>query len=926
MARDINGEVIPSFEEAGARTEDRVKQAADFQQKLATPSLIATDSGSMLPVTNSDDVALAALSDAHSVNPDEIFTVKSYDGKVGEVKGADLQKVLASGDYVLESKEERLLREDDSKYGSRNLESAALGAARGLTFGLSDVGLAGSGEYTGDELRGLENANKAASIGGEIGGVLAPSLLSGGTGALAQSAKFLSTGVRATEALGAKAAAKVALRAEGMAANQAATAAKVLAEAGEAAAAGSSTLSIAGADAATGLLAKSLQKGGYAAKQANNIATKMLYGTAEHLAPEAANLAVQGALQGAGRLVTEDVFGTAEFNAENLVAYAGLGALVGGTFGATVGAGKALIPKAADMLAPAASRVGNFVTDTVNSIAGKEKAALNLVDLTPAALAKARVKRPDFDSLLTNEVDDILRIEKPKNYTEFDQAVIKKHKDLGSEIGSVYKEADEAIAKNMSEGATNVVQASVTPEILTANLQRAVDEHLVKLGAAVTKSEKAALFNIADDFITNVSKELAEEPVTASVLKKYADALADRIYPKTAGPTLLTAEEQSATMLRKTLRDAVKKEQMEIVKRASAIQGADPIKGALLDRLLKANKSYSVLSDVVHNSQKSLAKDTLKGGLDLALDTKDAAVAIATGALGAAAFKAARIASDSFAVQKRLAMGALDNSGRKMASAMKTGLNALAKGTKEAARVAEPSIVRSLVSSELAVRNENGKKMKPRNEAEAYNNIIDNANQAVLDPEAVLKHSNKQTSALYEHAPNTAAAIDAKYLQVLQFIAAKSKKSSKNKGIFDSKNIRPSGFETAKMARYLDAITNPQSMVEKAAKGKLSREHVEVMKNIFPEMHKQMQQSTLSFLSAHKEKGGKLTYQQQLQLGQLLGVQAHESTDPANVQSLQALFTQDASSDSDFTPARADSLNKADNVGGGVYDSVDSDS
>ena len=271
-------------------------------------------------------------------------------------------------------------------------------------------------------------------------------------------------------------------------------------------------------------------------------------------------------------------------------------------------------------------------------------------------------------------------------------------------------------------------------------------------------------------------------------------------------------------------------------------------------------------------------------------------------------------------------MGALETSQRNIGQAITTGLRGLSKGTEVLAKAAEPSIVRSLVSSELAVRNEDGKKLKPRNEAEAYNNIIENANKAVTDPESVLKHSNRQTASLYEHAPDTASAIDAKYLQMLQFISTKSKKSKKSTGLFDTKKGAPSGFETAKMARYLDAITNPQSMVTKAAHGKLSREHVEVMQSIFPQMHNQLKSSVLDFISKNNKKGAKLTYQQQLQLGQLVGVQAHESTNPANVQALQSMFGEQPVAEeqgSQFSPARADNVDKADAVGGGVYDTVD---
>lgn len=899
MALDKNGIEIPTFEQASAELNSRAAALA--------PKVIMDTQGAQLPVDDQGDLSRAIMSDEYAVNPDDTFYAKKYDGTVMAFPGKHIKQVLQSGDYILESKEETQLRQDEKKYGANNLEAAALGASRGLTFGLSDQFFKEGGFYTGDELRGKENANKVMSIGGEVLGAVAPALLSGGTSLAARGAGTLGAGVLASEQLGASVARKIAISAaekqavrkaaleagEKLAASEASTAINVANEATQAIKAGASAVSDDVAAKSTNLFSKSLEKAGYASTQAKNIAQNMLYGGLEHMAPEAANLAVQGALQGAGRLVTEDAFGTAEFNAENLLAYAGVGSLVGGTFGASIGLGKALVPKISDLAAPAIGKIEGAITGAMDSVVGKEKSALNLVDLTPASLAKARLKRPDFDKLLTKEVDDILRVEKPKSYGDFDEAIIKKHGDLGKKIGSIYKEADDIIAKNVAEEATNVGPVGLNSEVLTGNLQRAVDDYLAKLGTAVTATEKKSLFNIADDFIGNVSKDLADKPVTATTLKKYADDLADRIYPKSKGPTLLTAEEQSATMLRKSLRDAIKQEQMNIVQRASEIQSGGRVLGGLLDNLIATNKSYSVLSDVVYNSQKSLAKEALSGGLKSAIpDIKDLAVGMTGGFTGAVAFKAARMASESFAVQKRLAMGALDNSGRKLMSGIKAGLGAMGKGTAIAAKAAEPSIVRSLVSSQLAVKTVDGKKQKPKNEEEAYNNIIENANKAVVDPESVLQHSNRQTAAMFEHAPNTAAAIDAKYLQMLQFIASKTKKSKKNTGIFDiTKSIKPSGFEMAKIARYVDAISNPHTMLSKAAQGKLSREHVEVMKSIFPEMHNKLKEATLKHITENK---AEMKYAQKLQLGLLLDMQAHESMQPQNIQALQSQFSADA--------------------------------
>jgi hypothetical protein len=152
----------------------------------------------------------------------------------------------------------------------------------------------------------------------------------------------------------------------------------------------------------------------------------------------------------------------------------------------------------------------------------------------------------------------------------------------------------------------------------------------------------------------------------------------------------------------------------------------------------------------------------------------------------------------------------------------------------------------------------------------------------------------------------------------MQFIANKGKKNNKNTGIFDmNKQVKVSGFETAKMARYLDAISNPQGMLDKVAKGKLSREHVEVMKNIYPEMHKMMKTETLNFISKNENKLG---YSQKLQLGLLLDMQAHESMQPQNIQALQSTFAPEAEqgSDTSYNQSAVGDMSKSSSLESGL--------
>lgn len=82
----------------------------------------------------------------------------------------------------------------EQEYGEglgNTLAATGLGAARGLSFGLSDV--VAAGVLDADQryaIRQLRDQNPAASVAGEVGGALAPLLLTGGTSSLASAASL----------------------------------------------------------------------------------------------------------------------------------------------------------------------------------------------------------------------------------------------------------------------------------------------------------------------------------------------------------------------------------------------------------------------------------------------------------------------------------------------------------------------------------------------------------------------------------------------------------------------------------------------------------------------------------------------------------------------------------------------------------------
>ena len=792
-------------------------------------SVVDQQSGASLPVDNEEDLSLALVSGRYKPQPGQIFNVITPDGRRGTADAANIQKVLSSGQARLETAAETEQADAQEKYGSSDLEAAALGAARGTTFGLSDVFLKGGGFYKGEELKGLESANPVSSVVGEVGGIAAQTLLSGGE---SLAAKAASAPFKFSEALGAKAAAATA---------------------------------------------KSLVNSGVGKMAAESIAKRML----TTALPEAANLAAQGALQGAGRLVTENTFGTAELNAENLLAYAGMGAIVGGTFGGVVGTGKALVPSAKQLLETGVEKTP--------SLFSKEEAALNLADLSPAAIVKAEQKIPNFKAELANVVEDVINKEKPGSRELFHKAIASEKEVVGSTIGEFYKSVDKKIADVVNSGDTVLLNSVPEPTALgvSSNVMKAVDDHIAKLGISATEEQVNLLRKYGTNYAEKLGADLEKKGVSATTLQDYVKDMSASIYPKKPGgaPTMLTASEDSLKQLQRTIRETLRAEQRAVVRRAETLTG-EP----LVDSILALNKRYNVLSEVSYNSLKRAEEAGAKAGaVDDLLDFQITSP-----------FRIIKKGLKSYTIQKAAVMQSLEKSLSTSDSSIERAISNIWKGAKTAASVsgkagstiakaAEPVAVRQLTSYALASKMVDGKKVKATNEDEAYANIMENASRSLTDPESVLKESNRQTSAMFEHAPNTAGAIDAKYLQMMQYIASKSKKNNRQKGLFDVMKVeKVSSFEKARLNRYLEAMEDPMGTLKKAKSGQLSREHIDVIKNLYPEIHKKIKDVVMTKIS--KDKNGTLTYQQKLQMGLLLDLSPHESMSPQNIQGLQSTF------------------------------------
>ena len=90
----------------------------------------------------------------------------------------------------------------------------------------------------------------------------------------------------------------------------------------------------------------------------------------------------------------------------------------------------------------------------------------------------------------------------------------------------------------------------------------------------------------------------------------------------------------------------------------------------------------------------------------------------------------------------------------------------------------------------------------------------------------------------------------------------------------------------AKFERYVDAINDPMGVLKNMADGKLTAEHVEALKSVYPSLYAEAQRTVTEVLSQKND----LTFRQKVQLGTFMQVPTMPAYDPKIYGSIQSQY------------------------------------
>ena len=711
--------------------------------------------------------------------------------------------------------------EMDKKYGDSSIRTFLESAASSATFGLSDQAYAALGDDFKQALRERRKRNEFSALGGEIAGIVGPALLSGGSSLLAKGAGVAGKGI--------------------------ATAAK----------AGSAVEKL----TATGL--KKLIKDSGKKKFARDVLKKSV--------EKGAGSAVEGTFYGVGELIEENALGNAEFNAENLAAYGGKGALFGGLVGGSLGGiGQSVsivVPKikGSKIVGMGVEKIDNFKQNMTNPTYN----AMKLAGFADDKIEKIILEQPVMAKNMPEIIGKVMRSEGLAKSLASNTSLLSNSRKylekVGDKIGKTVKAMDDDIVdKSVFPTYSSVAQKQIDSlEGLKKKFQKPD-------GSALNKEAVSYIKKIDDEINSLFEKDLLnKKPYTASELQnmkiKYHKL---GRYDKTGMPTV---KDDINRVMGKAVRDEL-------------VDFAGKVDSPLGKQLSQELTDYSSLVTFVKEFNKKIGGQTnfprLRdiffglGAFGAGVDPVSAA--------GAAAMTSAFARSDL--KNKLMVLTDIERSNVRVQQKISSSISKFFKGKKFDKLPALSATL--LTGNPLARKTENEIAIgRPKDEREAIKNMADNIDKIKDNPvymSKLMMDANLQSS-----APQTYQQLRQVAGRAFVFLDSKLPRKTQNVNPFIKKSYPISDQEIYKFKRYVQAVQNPMSVMKDLNGGVLSREGIEAVRYVYPNLYAEIQSKVYDSL---EKSGGETTYKQRLQLGILMDLPTDLSLEPMSIQGLQSFY------------------------------------
>jgi len=176
---------------------------------------------------------------------------------------------------------------------------------------------------------------------------------------------------------------------------------------------------------------------------------------------------------------------------------------------------------------------------------------------------------------------------------------------------------------------------------------------------------------------------------------------------------------------------------------------------------------------------------------------------------------------------------------------------------------------------------------------EKLSEISEKVGLLLSDPQILSDHLETITEGLMiGGAPSIASGFASTAQRTLQYLQAVIPKPPKPSSPFMRRvKWSPPDYELFGFAQKLEVLENPFVVLDHLENGTLTRNHIEALKNVFPEILKEIQNKVSELAMSGTELS--MNYDKRIKLSLLLGVDFDSSLEPANVNYLQSTFEQE---------------------------------
>lgn len=573
-----------------------------------------------------------------------------------------------------------------------------------------------------------------------------------------------------------------------------------------------------------GGLAKGI--GGAVAKGVAGVAERAglrgLAGVAEHVLPGAIAAGYEGAVMGAGSVVSEAALGDHDINAEKLMAGAGKGAL----FGSVLGGGIGLMSGA----------VGSRMTKAVEEAGLKAEQATTRAEAAATRIEGAAVRAEEAAVRpMAAEGGGLLGKIQGMADEESYRALggLTKQRQLLGSTAERQAERAQGIGKLLRD--EGIVTATATKGDMAERLSAKLNETGRELGAmrkaldetGVKVSTAPIMERVQAEVLAPLEAKLGFKNEAAQI-RGYLTELGEKAGPETSFQKLhelrKNIEEKAgfdkvsspafANEL-KRVRAIVEDEFTKAGEVASAAKGE-----GFAEKYAASKAKYSMLADAEKASKRGLERE----GVNRTWSITDAIMAgPAVAALGPVGLLAAG------------ANKMLRTYGNQTAA---VALNHIAgiEGVQRAAAHFDSLLGRDVGAVVGKKSGAISRVSQPRAEAIAKG-LLEN-------PEALqARVASFVGTGLRDVAPKTAAAVGDVATRALTFLATRAPKdrSVVNGAQPRTESREPSRQETMRFSRYVEAIDDPLIVVKGLRNGNVTREHVEAVREVYPRLYAVMQ-------------------------------------------------------------------------------------